>query len=181
MSTRGCIAIGTPDQWQGVYTHYDSYPTERGPLVWDAVRSGTYRFLIEQHPGGWSVFPRICYCHSPEFDRRNSDGIITHQDNDPLSIEWVYILDEAAHTLHILNAQDAGHILSKHEWDKYFKQAAAAQHGESFWACTLECRSTPVTFYSIGYAYYYALIASITLDGPAPDWQEIQDRADKEG
>ena len=34
MSTRGCVAIGTPANWRGVYNHWDSYPTGLGHEVW---------------------------------------------------------------------------------------------------------------------------------------------------
>ncbi len=34
MSTRGCVAIGTPAKWRGVYNHWDSYPTGLGQEVW---------------------------------------------------------------------------------------------------------------------------------------------------
>jgi hypothetical protein len=34
MSTRGCVAIGTPHEWRGVYNHWDSYPTGLGQEVW---------------------------------------------------------------------------------------------------------------------------------------------------
>lgn len=34
MSTRGCVAIGTPENWRGVYNHWDSYPTGLGQEVW---------------------------------------------------------------------------------------------------------------------------------------------------
>jgi len=35
MSTRGCVAIGTPGSWRGVYNHWDSYPTGLGRKLWD--------------------------------------------------------------------------------------------------------------------------------------------------
>jgi len=35
MSTRGCVAIKTKDGWQGVYNHWDSYPTALGKDLWD--------------------------------------------------------------------------------------------------------------------------------------------------
>jgi len=37
MSTRGCVAIGTPKAWRGVYNHFDSYPTGLGIDVWDLL------------------------------------------------------------------------------------------------------------------------------------------------
>jgi len=38
MSTRGCVAIGTPKAWEGVYNHYDSYPTGLGKDLWDHLK-----------------------------------------------------------------------------------------------------------------------------------------------
>jgi len=38
MSTRGCVAIGTKDDWQGVYNHFDSYPTSLGAEVYEHLR-----------------------------------------------------------------------------------------------------------------------------------------------
>jgi len=35
MSTRGCVAIGTPEHWVGVYNHFDSYPTGLGRELWE--------------------------------------------------------------------------------------------------------------------------------------------------
>jgi hypothetical protein len=38
MSTRGCVAIGTPEKWRGVYNHWDSYPTGLGEAVWQHLQ-----------------------------------------------------------------------------------------------------------------------------------------------
>ena len=50
---------------------------------------------IKGHPSGYSSFPDICYCHTPEFVMRDGlpDGKITNLDVDPLWIEWVYVID----------------------------------------------------------------------------------------
>jgi len=39
MSTRGCVAIGTPCSWRGVYNHWDSYPTGLGQDVWQHLQT----------------------------------------------------------------------------------------------------------------------------------------------
>lgn len=39
MSTRGCVAIGTPEKWRGVYNHWDSYPTGLGQEVWQQLKT----------------------------------------------------------------------------------------------------------------------------------------------
>lgn len=38
MSTRGCVAIGNTDKWEGVYNHFDSYPQGLGKLVYDHIK-----------------------------------------------------------------------------------------------------------------------------------------------
>lgn len=38
MSTRGFVGIGTPEQYNGRYNHYDSYPTGLGAEVWATVQ-----------------------------------------------------------------------------------------------------------------------------------------------
>lgn len=39
MSTRGCIAIGTPKAWRGLYNHWDSYPTGLGAALWEHLQN----------------------------------------------------------------------------------------------------------------------------------------------
>lgn len=63
MSTRAVIARQTSDGWEGVYHHFDGYPTALGRELFDAFHSeyggDIERFLsevIEAHPGGWSHF-----------------------------------------------------------------------------------------------------------------------------
>ncbi len=35
MSTRGCVAVGTPKNWRGIYNHSDSYPTYLGAELFE--------------------------------------------------------------------------------------------------------------------------------------------------
>ena len=90
MATRGCIARMTPEGFRGVYHHWDSYPDGLGSQLLHllAVRfrgdvGGMLRFLIDDHPSGWSTvcaddidaepgFGREgamrCYCHGERSD-----------------------------------------------------------------------------------------------------------------
>ena len=63
MATRGCIAKWVGEgEWEGVYHHWDSYPTALGKTLWDLFH-GRYegnvdhmvRELIEETPQGWST------------------------------------------------------------------------------------------------------------------------------
>lgn len=120
MSTRACIAKASgQDSWQGVYSHYDGYPSGIGREIWRIIHwsyfkkseNGPQRMTIDdyrdalekfcktyiaEHPGGWSSFEAgVCYCHDPLFKKRDGalSGRITSDDPDPLFIEWVYVLD----------------------------------------------------------------------------------------
>ncbi len=51
MSTRGFVGIGTAEQFNGRYNHFDSYPTGLGPEVWSTVQ----RFLHDdRHVNGFA-------------------------------------------------------------------------------------------------------------------------------
>ncbi len=63
MSTRSCIARRTGEgTFQGVYHHWDGYPTGLGATLFRIYRRhfkkdlvAMLAFLIEQHPAGWST------------------------------------------------------------------------------------------------------------------------------
>ncbi|KXA90372.1 hypothetical protein AKJ61_00800 [candidate division MSBL1 archaeon SCGC-AAA259B11] len=38
MSTRGCVAIKREDGWEGIYNHFDSYPTGLGADLWERLQ-----------------------------------------------------------------------------------------------------------------------------------------------
>ena len=115
MSTRSALAYKTKEGWEGVYCHWDGYPTNRGKQIWEILMqkfvlnkgkigvsndgsTALQSFVdvyIKGHKGGWSVFPDECYCHSPEFMMR--DGVHDNWETDKtvnaLFIEWVYVID----------------------------------------------------------------------------------------
>ena len=63
MSTRSVIARPSPEGgFRGRYCHYDGYPAHQGRLLFDAVTGhfdgdpeAACRYLIDEHPAGWSV------------------------------------------------------------------------------------------------------------------------------
>lgn len=119
MSTRSCLAFKTKEGWSGTYCHWDGYPTNRGPQIWnilmeqfilnkgklgiankgDTALQAFVDIYIKGHKGGWSAFPKECYCHSPEFVMRDGDKskakLMTEKNADPLFIEWIYVIDVA--------------------------------------------------------------------------------------
>jgi len=63
MSTRSCIARSTGEgTFQGVYHHWDGYPSSLGATLFRIYRThfqqdlgAMLTFLIEEHPAGWST------------------------------------------------------------------------------------------------------------------------------
>ena len=39
MATRGIVAVGTKENWRGVYNHYDSYPTGLGRDLFEHIKT----------------------------------------------------------------------------------------------------------------------------------------------
>ena len=87
MSTRGCIAVGTPEKWWGFYNHHDSYPTKMGEGVfsWFKSRHMTVEDIMYEY-GDYAYH-------------------LTNETSDPLVIEWVYIIDEEHNIFHVLKGQ----------------------------------------------------------------------------
>ena len=85
MGTRGCIAVGTIDRWEGIYNHMDSYPSGLGKEVWNKIRDIGLDAFVEEI-------------------RNNKDkSRVTSENPDPLFIEWVYIINPKTKSLSLLS------------------------------------------------------------------------------
>ncbi|MFH1141301.1 MAG: hypothetical protein V1724_06525 [Chloroflexota bacterium] len=90
MSTRGVIARAKGDGWEGVYHHWDSYPTGLGKRLWTALHQEFHgnveaflSYVVDTHRAGWSSFPDHSYT--------DTDMVITDRTVEPLFHEWVYV------------------------------------------------------------------------------------------
>lgn len=239
MGTRGCVGIGTPKKWRGVYNHWDSYPTGLAEAVWSAatgyedlrkfaedllqfdewrdfLNGGVCQFCgkkglgqphsysitidhemwesLESRPYAadesnrfrgknaeekirayWEAMPwakeapeqvkesikgdlYILDCLRkdgyPDHEKRfhaHSEGEVkerqlTETQNDPLFIEWVYLIDPEKRVLHVL------------------------AH-----------RSTTRKRKSGIHEYEHALVGTYPLDGPEPDWTAVEKKGDRIG
>lgn len=100
MSTRGVVGIGiSPERWEGVYNHYDSYPHGLGQDVWDmlAAEGGVSQFIsaVVGNPQGFRAFPNNPF-------EGTEDMTMTPETADWLFIEWGYILNPDTLELYIL-------------------------------------------------------------------------------
>jgi len=105
MSTRAIIGktTGAEQQFRGVYSHSDGYPTWLGKHLWQTVheqfQGDVKRFvreMIAMHPGGWSSFGDICYCHENGAKTSAPRMVFTDKDfakGDDGDAEWMYIFD----------------------------------------------------------------------------------------
>jgi len=121
VSTRSCIARIKGDGFEGVYHHWDGYPSALGATLYSLYKSRIFgglrdmlSMLIDEHPAGWSTINDVnwnmepdysnsererpnCFCHG---ERSESSQVIT-QDDD-MGMEWAYVFDEHTHTMTVL-------------------------------------------------------------------------------
>lgn len=78
MSTRGAIARVTGDGFQGVYHHWDSYPSGLGATLFhlynghfDRDLEKMLKVLIDDHPAGWSTINGKNFDYSAGYQERD--------------------------------------------------------------------------------------------------------------
>lgn len=84
MSTRGCVAVGVPRKWEGIYNHCDSYPSGLGKDLWDILRhqkdlKGFAERLLKC--GSWPGF--LAGELENDYDHRRDCSHITSDNPDP--------------------------------------------------------------------------------------------------
>jgi hypothetical protein len=180
MSTRGAIARVYFDGWRGVYQHSDSYPTYLGQELWHQLW-GKYNGAVKEmlidaidlHPGGWSSYPEVCYCHDPHFSERDGSsakdspyyrkdgpkGTLTSKSCDPLFIEWVYVFAPDRRFLTIF-------------FNTTVKKLVPGQHGQFIQTSRTRHMDGRIEVESSHY-YVHRPFQVYSLDGPEPDWKGI--------
>lgn len=187
VSTRSCIAIPKGDWWEGVYHHSDGYPYGLGCYLFRLAQQVGIKEMMEDilsHDGGWSHYfpgPMVtaghgggdnisevrdnqCYCHGYFAERDgvkpgDRSGVINSQNVDPLSIEWVYIIDPESGVMTILGNERVPEA----------KPGEPRYHVEA-WSCKELDGS--ITQYPAG-DYVLRFRAAVNLNGPEPDWWAI--------
>src|SRR4051812_25916162 len=105
MSTRSVVAHVVGDTWEGVYCHWDGYPTWMGPQILKILKENCggdvdvfVRDYIDAHPSGWSVFGENCYCHPQNSKddtwntRAAEDCDSRYKEGDELPGPYVFVL-----------------------------------------------------------------------------------------
>jgi hypothetical protein len=96
MSTRSVIAEPTPTGWEGVYCHWDGYPSCRAAQLWTTYQELGSASAVREYAlrGEWSSF-----VPPSEFDADGQaevrDGWIT-SDGDDCGTEWAYVIEDDA-------------------------------------------------------------------------------------
>jgi len=123
MSTRAVIGREAGEgKFKGVYHHWDGYPSGLGATLLE-LRNGHFksnteamlRFLIDDHPAGWSTIngadfneragydedgPK-CYCHGG----RDEEGWeVTEENASGSGCEYAYVFTEDGQTMLVLSS-----------------------------------------------------------------------------
>lgn len=95
MGTSATIAVGTRDQWEGVYVHYDGDPDHMVPALQKtyAQLDGDFDRTVfhttrPDTPGYWSFYADPTYPHSADW--YSKEDVRSNQDNEPT--DYTYIL-----------------------------------------------------------------------------------------
>ena len=177
MSTRSAIARIQGDGWKGVYHHWDGYPTSLGETLFKRAQqipvTDMLRFLIDEHPAGWSTINSCdweaapgfkeegftsegpeCYCHG---GRSEETASVTHEDD--MGMEWAYVFDEQAKTMAVLErvypAGDGAKIPADSHATGFFGTLGVdpdTQERDDAWV----------------------IRTVVPLDGPEPNWEQIE-------
>ncbi len=128
MSTRsalGYIPVKGEEEWRAIYCHWDGYPSLRGKQIWEILHKdflgnkGEFgvensgdetnaikafcQIYIDGHKGGFSSFPKVCYCHNPEFVLRDGtrENVVFEKDLKDSWIEYLYLINPWEKTMQI--------------------------------------------------------------------------------
>ena len=170
MSTRSIIAKETENGWGGRYHHWDGYPAGVGATLYTAYNGHfekdiekMLKFLIDDHPAGWSTIVHAdfskepgfniglddegppapqCYCHGS----RSEEGWLHASGDDNFGgAEFCYVLDNHEMTVLVRVYEDG---------------TAAVQ----FFG---------VDASDVAKGVHWETLAVVNLDGPEPDWDKM--------
>lgn len=148
MSTRSVVARAEGDGFRGRYVHSDGYPTSRGPTLWALIkRDGTQKVLktiVDEHYG-WSSLNLRDNVLSPGY---NDDGRFVVVPGYGIA----YTVKDGQ------SSPDEFITQEKPDWGVE-------------WAWVLN-RSALSVFVANGERWN--LVEVVNLDGPEPDWAEIE-------
>lgn len=158
MSTRGVIARKTGSGFRGVYHHWDGYPSGLGKylfeLRWRRFKGDTQKmlkFLIDEHPNGWSSIGN--YLKSGRvgkddyYAKGNESPAMTEKNSSGSGVEYAYVF--AGDTMEI--------------WSTYTETSKGTQKMIGMFGMGDEKAS-------------WKAIAKVNLNGQEPDWEKIEGR-----
>jgi hypothetical protein len=138
VGTRSVIARPRPDGgFCGTYGHYDGYPAHQGRVLFEAVTGhfggdpdAACRYLIDEHPAGWSVLygdfntppgyqhhpnhddrRNQCYCHG---DREDPPRLFSDDTAAAAGLDYAYVID--TDRLSVLTNRDGWQPVAELAW-----------------------------------------------------------------
>lgn len=180
MSTRGCVALRTEDgSWQGVYNHYDSYPTSLGERLWKHLKWEVDVKVFEHRLlryGTWDGYTNkgVCeYCGQQEGNPHTINGKImpSYDGYDRLETD----IQE--------NIKETGYPDPDAEYHDHTDAENAQLNPENVdpvfieWVYVVDPDSREVEILASNMSEEYETVEIVDLDGDEPDWEEIEKSA----
>ena len=170
MGTRAVIARRTGENtFAGRYHHWDGYPSGLGATLFEAYNGhfkrdsrAMLRYLIDDHPAGWSTINGAdftqppgfnengfrstgpaCYCHG---GRSESENLITELNASDCGCEYAYVIDAKTSRMLVLSS--------------YYKATGTKMIG--MFGCGGKASDVK-----------WSVLADVDLNGTAPDWDSL--------
>jgi hypothetical protein len=160
MSTRGVIARKTGSGFRGVYHHWDSYPSGLGKMLFE-LRNKKFKgdtqkmlkFLIDEHPNGWSTISNLVdkgrIGKDDYYEKGNESPAVTEKNASGNGVEYAYVF--AGDTMEIWSSYtDIGG--TKGQYDQKMIGFFGRGDDKAKWKA----------------------IAKVNLNGAEPDWKKIE-------
>lgn len=186
MATRGAIVIRRGDGFEGRYHHWDSQPYALGAALWGLYHghfqrdlNRMLRFLIEEHPAGWSSIVGADFSLEPGFTEFQNSRIEEYFEGKISDEEWQNLPQNRRPHCYCHGDRSEEPWLVTHE--------NAAESGIEWIYCFNPENRTMVILRSrnpdgkpmigmFGFGNPEAIwvpVATVDLDGPEPDWEAI--------
>ena len=205
MSTRGCVAIGDKKKWEGVYNHFDSYPSGLGKELYEHLRGkgvdGLKKFAAELLKyDDWRNYlaQGLCeYCGQKGFGQAHSiSGVISIQiDGIPRTETEIEVINNRKETGFpdpLAKWHSHGNV-DEHmnqdnsdalfiEWvyviDPEFQKMYVFTHGRAKGEHEEVSYDGQRKWKSSNYKHYFVCEIDLSVVGVEPIWNEVSEKGD---
>ena len=179
MSTRSIIARQVGDGWEGRYHHSDGYPSGVGKALYDAYNghfkqdiSKMLSYLIDEHPAGWSNLVGADLRKKTGFRKdRAMQKTLARRSRGEITWEQYRSIENYPECYCHGERREPADLRTSEEAER------CDHYGDIEWLYVISQGDRPVLSIFDLPPGRATLVAQVDLQGPEPDWQNIERRS----